>query len=304
MLLERVKPTASTRGTVITGALTHAHNHYTISTYLPMVNKEIYVLRDARDWKGWGRAQFSPSDSSTLARSSSAARKLYNYYMMGSGSGIVPGTDYYDFVNPTYAWVFLASLQFKPELMWRQREHRNAYNYRSTPAPASRQLWAYVTNQKHKFHYLFELSRIPPPGAQSDWVYLIDMGLKSSDGKTAHQVLLDVIKDFPKYDLKFDEGIDKAIEEITTKLGKVVSFKERSGCWKGKYRGLLLCYLAACISLNSCATQPTTRLQNHIVGCTRLSNKVTFLRPTVEELIYLGLTRVSGAFGDGLVVVR
>jgi hypothetical protein len=56
------------------------------------------------------------------------------------------------------------------------------------------------------------------------------MGLKSSDGKTAHQVLLDVIKDFPKYDLKFDEGIDKAIEEITTKLGKVVSFKERSGC--------------------------------------------------------------------------
>ena len=48
-----------------------------------------------------------------------------------------------------------------------------------------------------------------------------------SDGKTARKVLLDIIKAFPNYDLKSDEGVDKAIEEITTKLGEVVSFQER-----------------------------------------------------------------------------
>jgi hypothetical protein len=61
----------------------------------------------------------------------------------------------------------------------------------------------------------------PTAGSESDWVYLIDTGLKSSDGKTAHEVLLDIIKAFPKYDLKSDEGIDKAIGEIATKLGKL-----------------------------------------------------------------------------------
>ena len=51
-----------------------------------------------------------------------------------------------------------------------------------------------------------------------------------SDGKTARKVPLDIIKAFPNHDLKSDEGIDKAIEEITTKLGKVVSFKESCRC--------------------------------------------------------------------------
>jgi hypothetical protein len=44
-----------------------------------------------------------------------------------------------------------------------------------------------------------------------------------SDGKTARKVLLDIIKAFPNHDLKSDEGV----EEITTKLGEVVSFQER-----------------------------------------------------------------------------
>jgi hypothetical protein len=68
------------------------------------------------------------------------------------------------------------------------------------------------------------------PASQSDWLYLIDRGLKSSDGGTARGVLNDVIEAFPKYDLQSDEGINKAIEEMATKLGKVVSFEERSGC--------------------------------------------------------------------------
>jgi len=48
-----------------------------------------------------------------------------------------------------------------------------------------------------------------------------------SDGKTARKVLLDIIKAFPNHDLKSGEGVDKAIEEIATKLGEVVSFQER-----------------------------------------------------------------------------
>ena len=47
-----------------------------------------------------------------------------------------------------------------------------------------------------------------------------------SDGKTARKVLSDIIKEFPNHDLKSAEGVDKAIEEITTKLGEVVSFQE------------------------------------------------------------------------------
>ena len=79
---------------------------------------------------------------------------------------------------------------------------------------------------KIQFHYLWTLTN-PTPDSNSDWVYLIDKSFKSSDGKTAHKVLLDIIKAFPNYDLKSDEGVDKAIEEITTKLGEVVSFQER-----------------------------------------------------------------------------
>ena len=56
MLLERFKPATSTRGIIITGTLTHTQNHYTISTCLQMVNKVIYILQDACDWQGWGRA--------------------------------------------------------------------------------------------------------------------------------------------------------------------------------------------------------------------------------------------------------
>ena len=43
-------------------------------------------------------------------------------------------------------------------------------------------------------------------------------------------IMCDIIKAFPKYDLKSDEGVDKAIDEIATKLRKVVSFQDSSGC--------------------------------------------------------------------------
>lgn len=89
---------------------------------------------------------------------------------------------------------------------------------------------------KTRFHYLWTLTNITA-GSRSDWVYLIDTGRKSSDGKTVREVLLDIFKAFPKYDLNSDEGIEKAIEEIATKLGtwraskRVVDFeKERSFC--------------------------------------------------------------------------
>jgi hypothetical protein len=62
--------------------------------------------------------------------------------------------------------------------------------------------------------------------AGSDWGCLIDTGLKSSEGKSVSEVLLDVIKAFPSYDLGSDDGIEKAIKEIATKLDEVASFKE------------------------------------------------------------------------------
>ena len=79
---------------------------------------------------------------------------------------------------------------------------------------------------KSQFHHLWPSLINPTADSESDWVYLVDTGLKSRDGKTARKVLLDIIKAFPEYDLKSDEGIDKAIEEMVTKLGEVVSFRE------------------------------------------------------------------------------
>jgi hypothetical protein len=75
----------------------------------------------------------------------------------------------------------------------------------------------------------FELTN-PTPGSKSDWLYLIDTGLKSSDGKTAREVLLDIIKAFPGYDLESDEGFDKAIEEIATKLGNTPGIPKSKDC--------------------------------------------------------------------------
>src|ERR1700689_4525015 len=61
----------------------------------------------------------------------------------------------------------------------------------------------------------------------SNWVWIMDTGLKSSKGKTMREVLLDVIEAFPKYDLESAEGTNKAIEEMEEKLGEVAIFKER-----------------------------------------------------------------------------
>jgi len=46
-------------------------------------------------------------------------------------------------------------------------------------------------------------------------------GQKNSKGKAANQVLVDLLEKFPQYDLVSDEGIQKAIEEIGTKLDEV-----------------------------------------------------------------------------------
>jgi len=73
-----------------------------------------------------------------------------------------------------------------------------------------------------------------PPSIQhiycSNWLYLVDTGLKSSNGKTAREVLLDIMDAFPGYDLESDEGIERAIDEMVTKLGQTVNFNESSGC--------------------------------------------------------------------------
>jgi len=61
--------------------------------------------------------------------------------------------------------------------------------------------------------------------SDSDWVYVVDTGLKSSDGKTLREVLLDIVEAFPTYDLGSDRGIDEAIKEMGIKLGEVASFE-------------------------------------------------------------------------------
>ena len=99
--------------------------------------------------------------------------------------------------------------------------HRHAYNYSPTSLPLQTDYF------KRTLQITISPSLINPTAdSESDWVYLVDTGLKSRDGKTARKVLLDIIKAFPGYDLKSDEGVDKAIEEMVTKLGEVVSFQE------------------------------------------------------------------------------
>ena len=47
-------------------------------------------------------------------------------------------------------------------------------------------------------------------------------------------VLLDIIKAFPQYDLGSAEGIDKAVEEIEAKIDEVTGIEEHSSkmsCW-------------------------------------------------------------------------
>jgi orotate phosphoribosyltransferase-like protein len=62
----------------------------------------------------------------------------------------------------------------------------------------------------------------------SDWVCIIDTGLKSSEGKTIREVLLDVLEAFAKYDLESAEGTKKAIKDIEAKVGEVATIKEHT----------------------------------------------------------------------------
>ena len=58
--------------------------------------------------------------------------KQYNHYMLRFGSGCWPGTDRYDSINPTYAWVFDNSFSLTEVATC---DHRHAYNYSPTSLP-------------------------------------------------------------------------------------------------------------------------------------------------------------------------
>ena len=134
--------------------------------------------------------------------------------MLRFRSGCGPGTECYDSKNLCVSiWHSLSNLT---DVV--MHEHRHAYNYRSQYTHTCLPLQTECTLQK--FTHLQTFTN-PTAGSEFDWVYLVDTGPKSSDGKTACEVLLDIIKAFPKYDLKSDEGIDKGIGEIATKLGKL-----------------------------------------------------------------------------------
>jgi hypothetical protein len=60
------------------------------------------------------------------------------------------------------------------------------------------------------------------------------------------EVLLDVIEVLPKYDLESAEGINKAVEEMEERLGKVASFKERSVI--SPNRSCILRFAISCVS--------------------------------------------------------
>ena len=67
----------------------------------------------------------------------------------------------------------------------------------------------------------------------------MDTGLKSSEGKTTQDVLLDVLEAFGKYDLESAEGTKQAIKDIEAKVGEVANIeghrtilkKERLSPW-------------------------------------------------------------------------
>jgi hypothetical protein len=57
---------------------------------------------------------------------------------------------------------------------------------------------------------------------------IIDTDLKSSEGKTIREVLLDVLEAFAKYDLESTEGTKMAIKDIEAKVGQVATIKEHT----------------------------------------------------------------------------
>jgi len=64
--------------------------------------------------------------------------------------------------------------------------------------------------------------------ADSGWVSIINTGMKSSEGKSVGEVLLDAIEAFPKYDTESAEGTNKAIREMEVAIGEVAGFEERN----------------------------------------------------------------------------
>ena len=67
-----------------------------------------------------------------------------------------------------------------------------------------------------------------PPSKVSNWCHVIDTGLTTSNGRTVHKVLINIIQTFGSYNLETDKGIHNVIKEIETQIGEVASMEEHS----------------------------------------------------------------------------
>ncbi|KAF7785173.1 hypothetical protein Agabi119p4_1338 [Agaricus bisporus var. burnettii] len=70
---------------------------------------------------------------------------------------------------------------------------------------------------------------IPPKRMQSDLLRIFHKDLKNEKGKTVPEVLVDILKKFPKYDFEMKEGSEAAICDMEKKLvsiADIVSFEE------------------------------------------------------------------------------
>jgi hypothetical protein len=61
----------------------------------------------------------------------------------------------------------------------------------------------------------------PDIAGVSDWACVTDIGCPSRKGKTVTETLLELMEEFPKYDLVSDEGIKRAILDMGTRIAKV-----------------------------------------------------------------------------------
>ncbi|RXW24503.1 hypothetical protein EST38_g1341 [Candolleomyces aberdarensis] len=66
-----------------------------------------------------------------------------------------------------------------------------------------------------------------PVSTTTDWIRVIsDVNRRSSDGLTVHEVLADLLRQFPRFNLQSAQDAEEAINKIESRLAEVASFKD------------------------------------------------------------------------------
>ncbi|RXW24502.1 hypothetical protein EST38_g1340 [Candolleomyces aberdarensis] len=63
----------------------------------------------------------------------------------------------------------------------------------------------------------------------TEWIRVIDTNRKSSDGLSVRDLLVDLLRQFPRFDLQSPQAAEEVVNKIESRLAEVASFKEVPG---------------------------------------------------------------------------